>query len=263
MESFRKFLIEDAKYDLEIRKEAKQVFDEMIKYLTNNKIYFEKHLNKSKEKFTNTPEDKKDKETIGFRLKVSDFMDGYDDLKINIIGADERERGSFFTWKRWFKFFHHIYLNVLEFDDTLETFIQRLKQNFDSTFLHEFVHYKDSKRFKLEDPRHISYPTRPKRENFKSDFLFKLAKEAYNDAYYSNDMEMNAFFQKIIFEFERQYESLEDMEKREVQNNFKYLLKLIVPLLKRYMIQHHLNEKDKNRIIKRLYKYWDELHAAR
>lgn len=263
MKNFKDYVLEDAQYDIEVRKEAKEVFDALVEYLKKNKIYFDKHLQKSKEKFKRDSEQNKERATIGFRIKAEDFMDGYQDLKINIIGADEEERGSFYTWKRWFKFFHHIYLNILEMDDTFEDFLKKLKDGFDSTFLHEFIHYKDSKRLKLQDPRKVAYPSTPERKDYNSDYLYELAKAAYNDEYYSNALELNAFFQKILYEFDKEYESFTDSEKEEIEKDFKSFLKKVVPLLKRYMVSYHMSEKTKNRIIKRFYKYWDEIHSTK
>jgi hypothetical protein len=218
-------LFESAESDFEYVKEARRVYNKIVKNINN--------IN-----FVSTSEEDFIKDTNGnahrlygvkFNLSQLDEKYDLDILLVHELGmtshhySKNNNRIVFFILSQTNKedFNHNLYLAKIRFHSWVE----------EPTFTHEFIHFLDSKRYS---------PT------------YKFSKPAERTDYYNSPEEYNAFTQEIILNINK--------NKKQFQNiTFKEFLKNALKKSNWEFVKK-LNDAYKNKLVKRLYKIYTELN---
>lgn len=110
-----------------------------------------------------------------------------------------------------------------------------------SHLIHEIIHYFDMQRSKGE---------------------VKGSSHLSNKDYYNNSFELNAFYQEIIFQFEKYFKKLQRIHSKEELgkkiNNFDKFYNLLFQKFFPKDFKNNINDKNTKRIKKRMYQYYDQ-----
>lgn len=228
------FLIEDAKQDKIFRDKARKIYQDLIEYLENSGDYYTS-------------------KRIGAYVTTSQFTDVIDDeltiewtqTRVGKGDASYTTRGSGAMKKKVLRLFVMDKRFYSDSEERRNEMIQGLKDNSD-VFIHELIHYFDDLRAEEDLEDVIQYKSQGKDPK----------------TYYSDPVEVNAFFQSALAEFEGFIEDDEHFEfmmemrwKKDFRNFKEWIFDKVLP--EEFM--KHLSGDQKKRLINRLYGYWKQL----
>jgi len=248
MKSFKEYLIEDAQYDYNIRTTAVELFDKVVKYVVANSNKYIEELSKFRDMGTTDLDD-------AIIMSPDELGHEYSDLQILLTYIDGKNKGETYVPDNTNKNYELCLLVIDPKTKNYDSMLSLLKTR-KSTFVHEFTHYMDLKRYKKKD-KTPDYE-HPKQKDYETEFAYKVAVLIYKEKYRKNNLEKNAFYQQFAHGVDEFLDSISDDEKDKIFSNFNTFYNNI----KKYVNQGPIDvfaydEKTCRKLINRIYKMWD------
>lgn len=233
LKSIVKKLFEDAELDKKFRDQARRIYNDLVSYLEGGgRIDFRNGL--------------------GLFVITSDFTDPVDERNpLKIVWTPETPRKGDASY---FKKGNSRYLvlrtldqkNYVDESERREKVLEGLKNNSD-VFIHELIHYFDDLRSEKDIGDVVQY---------------KQSIEKDPETYYTDPLEMNAYYQSVMGEFEGFIEDdshFKFMMENRWERDFKKFQTWIFENVFPDEFLNNIGRKEKRKLVKRLYKYWQTL----
>lgn len=227
----RRLKREGAKKDKEFREKAERVYSSLLKALENRKEVVLKPVESGL--FAD------EKEGM-FYIDGEDI--GFDNFVFYFGEAGERNP-SYFDSDEMFE--HAIFIPALKKSGNTSNLASRVDYYYKDAVIHELIHAFDNERMSKDiSPLDVGSSSSNPKE------------------YYNSDDELNTYYQEAIYRFENFLEEKGENEKLEyIQNNltsFKNFKFLIFQSFLFGRFVDNLTEKNRKKLIKRLYKYYSK-----
>ncbi len=231
-------LFEDAELDREFRKKARKIYEDLLSYLEDEgeNISFQ--------------------QGIGLSVSLDEFTDPVREKNpLKVVWLPSKSRfGDASYFKKGSGVMRSPYLALrgldksdlnLPPDERKEKLIRDLKSNSD-VFIHELIHYFDDLRSDKDLQNVLSFD--------KSDYD--------TEDYYSDPVEVNAFFQAAVSELEDFIEEeghfkfmMETCWKEDFKKFNEWMFENVIP----DELEENISKDQKKRLVNRLYGFWEQL----
>ena len=251
MKSFIHFLNEDAVNDSNIRAEANSIYDSIIKEISNDKYLLgEMDGSGGEDDF----------------LLMDEPVDK-PDLNVYITLEDKNNKGEMHPVNE--KGIYKMILFIVNINLSIEENFNAIV-NYKDTFVHEYVHYIDMKRYQWDDLKQYDHEREdkeikaPDRKDFHNNLSYSVALITYEEfldkSYYGDDLEQNAFYQQFTHMMDQFIELQNNNVKNKLISDFDFFLKYTSKFInKNYANFMSKNEKTYKKLMKRIYGNWYKL----